>query len=675
MASGSDIRAGGAFIDLYVRDRVRAGLKRASASLKRFQARVGAVGKSLAMAGAIGAVAFGAAVAHFVKVGDELDKMSKRTGMSAEALSRLGFAAERSGADLATVEKGLRTLQRSILDAERGSKEIVDTFDDLGISFQDLEGLSPEEQFKAVGLAIARIEDPSKRAALSLKLLGRSGTQLLPMFAEGADGIAALEAEADRLGRTLTGEQAASAAALADAWTDVKSAVGGVVLRLGGALAPILTKIATLFADVVVKVSNFIQANQGIVKIVAGVMVGLLAAGAALMVLAGIAGAAAIGIAVIGTIAGAIGTALSAMGAVIAAMISPVGLAVAACALLVAAFIGLGVAFFRLTETGRGAVAGLVKIFRDLWGRIAPSLKAIGQAIRAGEIKMAVKILGLAIKAEFQRVIVWLYTNFSTFMVYFTLIWNTAKTVVVTAWATITSFISQAWNATVGFLVKAWEAAIGTVADGMSSVSGWWTTATGGMIDDWESFIAFMLQSFNAAAGELHKQFFKLGAGLANLLNKISFGQLGMEISDRTVSAVINSIDADTEGRSRRIREGADAARETREGLAEQGQADAQANLDETQAELDELRRQADALNVEGEDIASDPMSAPDLPGVSGPESKTAVGGAFRSAQVQALSFQSQASSDVKKQIDELTQIKEVLQDIHREGGGGPVFA
>jgi hypothetical protein len=42
--------------------------------------------------------------------------MSKRTGVSVEALSELGFAAEQSGADLATLEAGLRRMSRVIKD-------------------------------------------------------------------------------------------------------------------------------------------------------------------------------------------------------------------------------------------------------------------------------------------------------------------------------------------------------------------------------------------------------------------------------------------------------------------------------------------------------------------------------------------------------------------------------
>ena len=56
---------------------------------------------------AIGAGTF-AAIRSTAKAGDEFQKMSLRTGVAAENLSTLKFAAERSGAEFNLLEKGLR---------------------------------------------------------------------------------------------------------------------------------------------------------------------------------------------------------------------------------------------------------------------------------------------------------------------------------------------------------------------------------------------------------------------------------------------------------------------------------------------------------------------------------------------------------------------------------------
>ena len=121
MPSAKGIRAGKAYVELYAKDgRLVKGLKRASARLKAFGASVRMMGLKMMAFG--GAVAAGLALAtkSFAAQGDVLDKMSKRTGVSVEALSELTYAASQSGTAIEGLEKGLGRMQRNILDAERG---------------------------------------------------------------------------------------------------------------------------------------------------------------------------------------------------------------------------------------------------------------------------------------------------------------------------------------------------------------------------------------------------------------------------------------------------------------------------------------------------------------------------------------------------------------------------
>src|SRR6056297_299235 len=52
--------------------------------------------------------------------GDEIQKMALRTGFSTEALSEFKHAAEISGTSIDSMEKGVKRMQRTLFDAERG---------------------------------------------------------------------------------------------------------------------------------------------------------------------------------------------------------------------------------------------------------------------------------------------------------------------------------------------------------------------------------------------------------------------------------------------------------------------------------------------------------------------------------------------------------------------------
>jgi hypothetical protein len=121
MASAQAVRAGAAYVELSIRDnRLTKGLAAAAAKLKAFGAGLTGLGTQLLGVGAALATPFALAAKLFADMGSDLVDMSQRTGVSVEALSELGFAAEQSGADMETLEAGLRKMQKFVVEAADG---------------------------------------------------------------------------------------------------------------------------------------------------------------------------------------------------------------------------------------------------------------------------------------------------------------------------------------------------------------------------------------------------------------------------------------------------------------------------------------------------------------------------------------------------------------------------
>ncbi|KKK86071.1 hypothetical protein LCGC14_2766890, partial [marine sediment metagenome] len=157
-------------------------------------------------------------VMTFAKMGDEVQKMAKRTGFSTEALSELRFVAEQSGASLNMLEKAVRKQAKTILDATDGLTTYVRVFDRLGLKAEELIQMKPEEAFFKIANAVAEVENEQIRAATASDLWGgRVGTMLLPMLDAGAQGIADLRQEAHDLGLVFDQLSADKAARLTDA--------------------------------------------------------------------------------------------------------------------------------------------------------------------------------------------------------------------------------------------------------------------------------------------------------------------------------------------------------------------------------------------------------------------------------------------------------------------------
>ena len=235
---------------------------------------VGTAAKGLAAGGALAIAGFAAgAVTNFLNVGEELDKMAKRTGFSVEALGELKFAAEQSGSSIESIEKATKKMAAVITDADQGLLGATDSLAALGLTAEDLKNLSPEEQFQTLANALGGVTNASEKAALAQKVFGKAGTELLPLFAEGEAGMAALRAQAQSLGIVMSTEAAAGAATFNDSVNELKSAALGVFREFASKLLPKLAEFArflvskkpeivAFFTDLKEKVTPFINAFQ-----------------------------------------------------------------------------------------------------------------------------------------------------------------------------------------------------------------------------------------------------------------------------------------------------------------------------------------------------------------------------------------------------------------------------
>ncbi len=378
MAGRGDIKAGGAFVRLFLKDEMTRALVRsfrnAGQSVRKFGAGIQRIGAPIAAAGAAITTGLVAAVKHFAAVGDQLDKMSKRTGIAASALAGFGFAAEQSGTNLGAVEKGIRRMQKNIRDLELGLSTSVDAFASLGISMDEIQGKSPEDQFQLIAERLTAIEDPSMRAAVAQEVFGRAGAALIPMLGN----LKALREEARELGIIPSDEEVANAAKVTDAINRVKRAIGAAFFNVGSSLADSVLVGLESVKKITVAIGKWVGENAGLIKVVAAIGLGLLAAGAAIIAF----GTAIIGV---GFAISAMGSILGVIGAAVSFLLSPIG--------LVAAALAAGVfVWLKYTDSGKAAIKSLSTFLGDLLAISKQTFGGIIDAIKARDFKLAGQI-------------------------------------------------------------------------------------------------------------------------------------------------------------------------------------------------------------------------------------------------------------------------------------------
>ncbi len=390
MAKSGSIRAGKAYVELFAdSSRLIKGLRLAERKLRAFGNNIRNLGLKMTALGAAVTLPVLKAARSFSKMGDQVAKMAKRTGLSVETLSELRYVASQTGTEFESLEMAFRRMQRSIYDAGRGLSTAVDALADLGLTFEDLKDLSPEEQFKLLAERLSLIEDPTRRAGIAMSLFGRSGTNLLPMFAAGAAGIEKLQKEARELGLTISSVDAAAAEEFTDALDRLWKSVKMGVFYVGASLAPALQKVSEMVTKIIAHINKWINANRGLIVMVAAVGAALVTAGLLLITFGA-------SVSLVAAMVGKLAAVFKLTGSAVSLLLSPVGLVVTALSALAAAIV-------YYSGTGGKAIEWLKGKLNSLASDAKLSISAISNALAAGDIALAAQILWLTLKMYWLR--------------------------------------------------------------------------------------------------------------------------------------------------------------------------------------------------------------------------------------------------------------------------------
>lgn len=204
----------------------------------------------------LGRSAIGAAgdLASFAKsVADEIDALNdiaNRTGVSVEALQAYGAAAKLAGVDTEAFAKSLQKLTVNIGKAT-GDEKAQKGFRELGIVFDELKSKSPAEQFEMIADALAKISDPAERAAAAVKLFGKGGIELGPLFTDGPGAMKAMREEAEKLGYVVSKDGVEAIARMNDSIDKVFMTFKAIVAQVVSKLAPVVEAMAENLLQVV----------------------------------------------------------------------------------------------------------------------------------------------------------------------------------------------------------------------------------------------------------------------------------------------------------------------------------------------------------------------------------------------------------------------------------------
>lgn len=273
--------AGTVVADLFA----KLGLLPDKKSFDKGDALIGKIKTALAaFVGIAGLHAIKGMVDDTVELGGHLDDLSKKTGISAEALQEWGFAAKLSGSDLDSVAAGISKFSRGLDEASRtGKGPAAEALARLGINANasSFKQLSLNDKVLEFADRLADVKDPAAKASIAVGAFGKSGADLIPMFSEGADGLKELTDQAKEF--ELTTKDVSALDQFGDDLDKTKMSLTGLKNQAIAQLIPVLQPMLDAFREwvrtnrelIATTIKSAVEGLIEVIKVLGTIMAGV----------------------------------------------------------------------------------------------------------------------------------------------------------------------------------------------------------------------------------------------------------------------------------------------------------------------------------------------------------------------------------------------------------------
>jgi hypothetical protein len=245
-------------------DKTKDGFTGAINNLGDFEKRIGQVTPFLTGLATAAVAAFGAMARHSINAADEMGRLAQSAGVTVEQFSGLAVAAGDSDVEVGKLNTGLGQLSKNIVEAIDPASQAAETFKGLGINVRDAAGnlISTQDAFLQITDKISKMEDGAEKTALSMKLFGKAGAEMIPFLNQGAEAIRRTAEESQALGLTFSTETATAANELNDNLDKLGQMSMGIVNLVVAEFLPAMAEWTTSLVEWV-KQSGIVQASAG----------------------------------------------------------------------------------------------------------------------------------------------------------------------------------------------------------------------------------------------------------------------------------------------------------------------------------------------------------------------------------------------------------------------------
>lgn len=217
----------------------------AQREMERMLVRAEATGKMIGDAISKIAGKFGQLIGDTLKAGDELSKLSQKSGIAVERLSELQFAAQLGDVGFGQLTTGIGFFNKALAEAQKEGTKSGQLFRALGVDIN----AGPQKALEQFAAAINKLPDGETKVAAMRIAFGRAGDAMIPMIAQLDEATE----RARKLGLVMGEQLARDSERFNDAITALRASGSALAIQV---LNPAASALATI-------AENLVKAREG----------------------------------------------------------------------------------------------------------------------------------------------------------------------------------------------------------------------------------------------------------------------------------------------------------------------------------------------------------------------------------------------------------------------------
>ena len=369
---------------------------------------------------------------------DEINTLSKVTGIGTAELQKYSYAADLVDVSTEDVAKANQRLKRSAYAAANGSKAQAEAFEAIGVSVTNADGSlrDSEDIFQDVISSLGSMTNETERDALAQKLMGKTAANLNPLIADQGETYKKVSDTLKEYDLDFVDQETLDKANEFNDQLDTMKLIGSVAIaQVGSQLAAFLVPALEKIVGWIGKLAGWLSKLSPQVLTIIGIVAGVVAAVAPVLI-------------ILGKLSFAISSLLNLanlLGVGIGALAGPIGIAIAA----IVAIIAIGVLLYKNWDTIKAKMLQLKNYIATQWNNLKRSV-----INTVTGLKNSVVNLWTSIKSRVSSVV------------------SSIRSTLSSAWSTIRSTASSAWQSIKEAIISPIQTAKDTVSGILDTIKG-----------------------------------------------------------------------------------------------------------------------------------------------------------------------------------------------------------